>query len=65
VVVADVGVGSPAARAGIQAGDVILGADTVAQAVPRINSGRGLPTTLKLGRGGQVIEATYSPASYL
>ena len=64
VVVGDVGVGSPAAKAGVQVGDVILDANTVAEAVPRINSGRGVPTTLKLGRGGQVIEATYSPASY-
>jgi predicted aspartyl protease len=65
VVCADVGVGSPAAKAGVQAGDVVLGVNTVAEAVPRINPGRGVPTTLKLGRGGRTLGATYSPAAYL
>jgi hypothetical protein len=65
VSVSDVGVGSPAAKAGIQAGDVIIGVATVREALPLINRRLGDTVTLPLKRGGQTIEARFVLSSYL
>lgn len=65
VSIAEVGVGSPAAKAGIQAGDVIAGVSTVREALPLINRRLGDTVTLPLKRGGQAMETSFVLAAYL
>lgn len=65
VSIAEVGVGSPAAKAGIKAGDVIAGVSTIREALPRINRRLGETVTLPLKRGGQTMEASFVLSAYL
>jgi serine protease Do len=63
--VAEVGVGSPAAKAGVQPGDVIDGVTTLRDALSLLGGGPGAPVALKLRRGRQTLDATFTLASYL
>lgn len=65
VSIADVGVGSPAAKAGVKAGDVISGVSTIREALGLLNVGPGGTVALKLKRGGQALDAHFSPTAYL
>jgi membrane-associated protease RseP (regulator of RpoE activity) len=65
VVVAQVNDGSPAERAGVQRGDVIVAVDGVAtagqpmdQVIGRIRGPAGTPVRLRFERGGQQFELT-------
>lgn len=65
VQVTEVGVGSPAAEAGVRAGDMLDGVTALRDALPLIGRIGGPPVTLKLRRGGQAFEAAYTPKAYL
>jgi len=65
VSIADVGVGSPAATAGVRTGDVITGVSTVREALSLLNVRRGETVALKLKRGGEVLDAHFVPTGYL
>lgn len=65
VEVADVGFGSPAAKAGVKAGDVLLGVSTVREALALLNGPDGRTVALKLKRGGQTVEVSFVPHAYL
>jgi serine protease Do len=65
VSVADVGAGSPAAKAGVKTGDVIAGVSTVREALGFLNVRQGETVTLKLKRGGQALDVRFVPTAYL
>jgi len=64
VTVSDVGIGSPAAKAGVQKGDVLLGGDreTLQKLV---SGGPGKPVKLQVERGGAQQEISYTLALWL
>jgi hypothetical protein len=63
--IADVGFGSPAAKAGVKPGDVLVGVSTVREALPLLNVGHGRTVTLKLKRGGQTTDVSFVATAYL
>lgn len=65
VSIADVGVGSPAATAGVKTGDVISGVSTVREALTLLNVRQGETVALKLKRGGQALDVRFVPTAYL
>jgi serine protease Do len=65
VSIADVGAGSPAAKAGVKVGDVISGVSTVREALGLLNVRQGETVALKLKRGGQALDAHFIPTAYL
>lgn len=65
VSITEVGVGSPAAKAGVRAGDVIAGVSALREALPMVNRRLGETVTLKLKRGGQAVDASFVLAAYL
>lgn len=64
IVVADVGRGSAAAAAGLQAGDRIEAA-SFNEAIRSANPPPGTTATIKVRRGGEVREIRFTPADYL
>lgn len=64
VKVTAVGTGSPAAQAGVRTGDVLDGVASV-RAGLALMSTADRPVSLKLRRGGQLIETTFTPRFYL
>lgn len=65
VSIAEVGVGSPAAKAGVQAGDVITGVSTLREALPLVNRRLGDTVILPLKRGAQTLDARFVLSAYL
>lgn len=65
VEVVDVGVGGPAAAAGIRKGDAVDGVATVRDALNLIAGPAGTRVTLPLRRAGQVTAASFTLAAYL
>ncbi len=63
VTVAEVGTGSPAAKAGVRVGDVLDGVPDLRTATRLVNGGP--PANLKLKRGGSLVEASFTPRPYL
>lgn len=61
--VADVGIGSPAAKAGVQKGDVLLGGDLGAM-IRATTGGEGKLVTLKIERGGMQQDVSYTLAPW-
>ncbi|MDQ0465852.1 serine protease Do [Caulobacter ginsengisoli] len=64
VTVAEVGTGSPAAKAGVRVGDVVEGLD-FRTAIARLNAPFGETLALSLRRGGQAIPVSFVLADYL
>lgn len=65
VSVTEVGFGSPAAKAGVQAGDVITGVSTLGEALPLVNRRLGDTVTLPLKRGAKTVTASFVLTAYL
>lgn len=65
VEVADVGVGGPAAAAGVRTGDVIDGVTTIRDALNLVSGPPGTRVTLPLRRGGETTTASLTLAAYL
>lgn len=65
VSVADVGTGSPAAKAGVRAGDVLVGAATIPEGLRQLDGRDGDTIALRLKRGDQAVEARFVLADYL
>lgn len=63
--VTEVGAGSPAAKAGVQAGDVVRGARSVREAVAMTGGPAGREVTLPLTRKGQPTEVRFTLSDYL
>ncbi|MDQ0251071.1 serine protease Do [Sphingomonas kyeonggiensis] len=62
--VTDVGIGSPAAKAGLQQGDVLLGGDLAAM-VRAIGGGPGRQVSLRVQRGNAQQDVSYALAPWL
>jgi serine protease Do len=65
VVVSEVGVGSPAAAVGIQAGDVVEGVANLRAALDRLQGEAGQPVELSLVRNGAAVSARFELRAYL
>jgi serine protease Do len=63
--VAEVGIGSPAAKAGVRTGDVLEGVGGLRDAIGLLGGATGTTVALKLRRGGQASEVTFVLAAYL
>lgn len=61
----ELGSGSPAAKAGVRKGDVILGAATVDEALAMLNRRDGETVTLRLKRGDQTVDAGFVLSDWL
>lgn len=60
-----VGVGSPAAKAGVRVGDVVDGAGDLKAVIALLGGAAGKPVSLPLKRAGQAITAEFVLADYL
>lgn len=65
VSVADLGFGSPAAKAGVRKGDVLADVTTLPQGLDRLNRRDGETVTLRLKRGDQTVDASFVLADFL
>jgi serine protease Do len=65
VEVAEVGIGSPAAKAGVRPGDVLDGVGSLRDAIALLGGPIGNPVRLKLRRGRDAVEAGFTLAAYL
>lgn len=63
--VADVGAGSPAAKAGVRRGDVIDGVSTLREALAVLGAPTGTPVSLKLRRPQGAATADFTLSAYL
>ena len=63
--VAEVGTGSPAAKAGVRVGDVIDGVGGLRDAIGLLGGAPGTALSLKLRRGRDTAEASFTLAPYL
>ncbi|PXA88478.1 hypothetical protein DMC25_11010 [Caulobacter sp. D4A] len=63
--VTEVGAGSPAAKAGVQPGDMVRGARSVREAVAMTSGPAGREVTLPLTRKGQPTEVRFTLSDYL
>lgn len=65
VEVGQVGTGSPAAAAGVQRGDVLVGVTTLRQGLDLIGGPAGRAVTLSLRRGRSTFDVSFTLAAYL
>ncbi len=60
-----VGTGSPAAAAGVCAGDVLLDVSTLREGIDRVGGPAGREVRIRLRRGRETVEASFTLAAYL